>query len=529
MKTTNQSRALQRSSFAIGVCAAMLFVGSSSAYALDSMTLPAGVPKPSFADSFVVIDDAGNADDNRAGNYGGVSYKYRVSETQITVGDWVVFLNAVDPGNTMGFEPIGDPCGNGLCFSAYEHNGGSWSVKAFNSDGMNMSATDASKLPIDWLSLNMVGRYMNWLATGNIEQGAFTFAQSGSPIGNRPITNFDSSYPGPRLPLEDELYKAMFWDKAKHAYNDYATNNLLGDGTPVLTTVGSNGIHDSNPGGALIPGYFASRRYAQVGQEAGNPWGLLDVTGNRHETTLNPGDTATVILRGAAAFDHPATAAHSKYDFRDTQYAANQRLVSVGYRVWMGVSAPSGVLRIKKVVANGTDGQAFSFNLDCTGDNFDKTGILLKHNETYESDAIPVGTQCTVTEVAPTAPTGFTYSAAQYAPGQTVTIEENNPKLVTVTNTLQPVAAQNVDLEITKVADKPNVVSGDTVRYTITLTNKGPGAATGVEVTDQLPAGVTYNAHATLKGAYDKNTGVWTVGALAKDDVVTLTIDVTVD
>ncbi|OQX03592.1 MAG: hypothetical protein BWK73_39080, partial [Thiothrix lacustris] len=120
-------------------------------------------------------------------------------------------------------------------------------------------------------------------------------------------------------------------------------------------------------------------------------------------------------------------------------------------------------------------------------------------------------------------------SAAQYAPGQTVTIEENNPKLVTVTNTLQPVAAQNVDLEITKVADKPNVGSGDTVRYTITLTNKGPGAATGVEVTDQLPAGVTYNAHATLKGVYDKNTGVWTVGALAKNDVVTLTIDVTVD
>ena len=134
-----------------------------------------------------------------------------------------------------------------------------------------------------------------------------------------------------------------------------------------------------------------------------------------------------------------------------------------------------------------------------------------------------------MTEVAPTAPTGFTYSAAQYAPGQTVTIEENNPKLVTVTNTLQPVVAQSVDLEITKVADKSNVTSGDTVRYTVTLTNKGPGAATGVEATDQLPAGVTYKAHATLKGAYDKNTGIWAVGALAKDDVVTLTIDVTVN
>ncbi|WP_287603683.1 DUF5979 domain-containing protein [Thiothrix sp.] len=526
MKTTNQSWALQRSSFAIGVCAAMLFVGGSSAYALDSMTLPAGVPKPSFADSFVVIDDAGNPDDGRATpSYGGVGYKYRVSATQITVGDWVAFLNAVDPGNTMGFGPIGGGCGNDFCFAAYAYSGGTWSVTAFNQDGMNMTASEAAKMPIDWLSLNMVARYMNWLATGDINQGAFTFSDATS--GNAAITSFDANYPGPRLPLEDELYKAMFWDKSKQAYNTYSTNNLLGDGTPVLAGVNGSGIHNSNAGGALVPGYGAvgDRHYAQVGQETGNPWGLFDVAGNRHETTLEPSAPTATILRGAAAFGQVF---QSRYEFRDN-LSANGRYVSVGYRVWMGVSASSGVLRIKKVVANGTDGQAFSFNLECTGDNFDKTGILLKHDETYESDAIPVGTQCTVTEVAPTAPTGFTYSAAQYAPGQTVTIEENNPKLVTVTNTLQPVAAQNVDLEITKVADKPNVVSGDTVRYTITLTNKGPGAATGVEVTDQLPAGVTYNAHATLKGAYDKNTGIWTVGALAKNDVVQLTIDVTVD
>jgi uncharacterized repeat protein (TIGR01451 family) len=219
----------------------------------------------------------------------------------------------------------------------------------------------------------------------------------------------------------------------------------------------------------------------------------------------------------------------SRYEFRDN-LSANGRYVSVGYRVWMGVSAPSGVLRIKKVVANGTDTQSFSFNLDCTDNNFDKNGILVKHNETYESDAMPVGTQCTVTEVTPTAPVGFTYGTVQYAPGQTVTIEENNPKLITVTNTLQPVAAQNVDLEITKVADKPNVASGDTVRYTVTLTNKGPGAATGVEVTDRLPAGVTYKApHTASKGVFDKDTGIWAVGNLAKDEVVTLTIDVIVN
>lgn len=55
-------------------------------------------------------------------------------------------------------------------------------------------------------------------------------------------------------------------------------------------------------------------------------------------------------------------------------------------------------------------------------------------------------------------------------------------------------------------------------------------AATGVEVTDQLPAGVTYASHAASAGTtYTAATGVWAVGSLAKDASATLTIDVHVD
>lgn len=504
----------------------VLLAISSSVYA-DTLPLPAGVPAPSFVNDMVLIDDVGNPDDTRGGNYGGVNYKYRVSATQITVGDWVAFLNAVDPGNTMGFEPIASSgCGNNFCFSAYTYSGGTWSVTAFNDDGMSMTAAQAAKLPIDWLSLNMVARYMNWLATGNIEQGAFTFAQSGSPLGNRAITAFDANYPGPRLPLEDELYKAMFWDKTKQAYNTYPTNNLLGDGTPVLAGVDGSGMHNSNVGGTLIPGYGGTLHYAQVGQETGNPWGLFDVAGNRHETTLEPSAPTSTILRGAAAF---GSVSQSRYDFRDT-LGVSYRFLSIGYRVWMGVSAPAGTIKITKQVMGGTDPQAFSVNLDCTDNNFDKTGISIKAGAFYESDAIPAGTQCTVAETAPTAPTGFTYAAAAYNPGQTVTVGDGTVVNVTITNTLQAAATPKIDLEVTKVVDKPNVKSGDTVKYTITVTNKGPDTATGVEVTDQLPAGVKYKAPNTAsQGAYDDTTGIWVVGTLAKDIKATLTIYATVD
>ena len=87
----------------------------------------------------------------------------------------------------------------------------------------------------------------------------------------------------------------------------------------------------------------------------------------------------------------------------------------------------------------------------------------------------------------------------------------------------------NVDLALTKVADKINVKSGDTVRYTLTLSNISANLASGVEVTDHLPTGVTYKAHNAGQGTYTNSTGIWVVGALAAGASVTLTIDVTVD
>lgn len=510
----------------IFLAANLLAIGDAAA---DSMTLPPGVPAPSFVNSFVLIDDPGNGDDSRTG-YGGVNYKYRVSATQITVGDWVAFLNAVDPDNTMGFEPIDSSCGNDYCYSAYTYNGSAtppWQVTPFTDDGMNMTAAKAAKIPIDWLSLNRVARYMNWLATGNIEQGAFTFAQSGSPLGNRPITAFNAAYPGPRLPLEDELYKAMYWDKANQTYTDYPTSNLQG-GEPVLATVNSSGIHNSNPGGALIPGYGGTGHYAQVGQEIGNPWGMFDTTGNRHETALSPSAPDTAILRRASAF---GSVTDSRYDFR-MELPAENRYVSIGYRVWMGVSAPSGTVRISKQVTGGSDPQAFSFKLDCAGTLYDKTGILLHKGETYESDAIPSGTQCTVTETTPTAPAGFTYDPAQYSPSQTVSIVSGQQKTITVTNPLQPIPPK-VDIELNKTIDKSAAKRGDTVIYTLSATNKGPNNATNIAVTDNLPAGVSYvndNGLAVYGSqVYNHTTGVWMIGNLANGETKALTITATIN
>ena len=71
---------------------------------------------------------------------------------------------------------------------------------------------------------------------------------------------------------------------------------------------------------------------------------------------------------------------------------------------------------------------------------------------------------------------------------------------------------------------------GQRVTYTLTLTNNGPGVATGVTASDELPAGVAF-VSAQGDGSYDSATGVWDLSdaPLAKGDVKTIaiTVDIT--
>src|SRR5262249_26304386 len=60
-------------------------------------------------------------------------------------------------------------------------------------------------------------------------------------------------------------------------------------------------------------------------------------------------------------------------------------------------------------------------------------------------------------------------------------------------------------------------------------TNKGPGDASGVVVTDPLPAGLAFVSADPAPGtSYDPSSGTWTVGNLAVGASTTLTITATV-
>ncbi|MCZ7652354.1 MAG: DUF11 domain-containing protein [Thermoanaerobaculia bacterium] len=89
--------------------------------------------------------------------------------------------------------------------------------------------------------------------------------------------------------------------------------------------------------------------------------------------------------------------------------------------------------------------------------------------------------------------------------------------------------AQPADLALTKVSDATgNVNPGDTVVYTLTVNNLGAGDATGVVVTDTLPAGLTYVGN-DCSATFAAPTLTWSLGGLANGASAVCNVSVTVD
>jgi uncharacterized repeat protein (TIGR01451 family) len=84
------------------------------------------------------------------------------------------------------------------------------------------------------------------------------------------------------------------------------------------------------------------------------------------------------------------------------------------------------------------------------------------------------------------------------------------------------------DLSVTKADSSDPVVAGDTLTYTLTITNNGPSEATGVTLADILPNSVTFGSATPSKGSCSgTSTVICDLGTLANSASATVTIIVT--
>jgi uncharacterized repeat protein (TIGR01451 family) len=106
-----------------------------------------------------------------------------------------------------------------------------------------------------------------------------------------------------------------------------------------------------------------------------------------------------------------------------------------------------------------------------------------------------------------------------------VPLPAETSNVATVTLTVTPTA----DLAVTKTVSDATPNVGDQIIFTVTLSNLSPDDATGVFVTDLLPAGVSLVSANPSQGTYNPGSGVWNVGAVSSAVAQTLSITATVD
>ena len=87
------------------------------------------------------------------------------------------------------------------------------------------------------------------------------------------------------------------------------------------------------------------------------------------------------------------------------------------------------------------------------------------------------------------------------------------------------IVVPGAELSIGKTVDDAQPDEGQTITFTVIVTNNGPDPTSGVSVLDKLPPQIGYLSHVAGQGAYDPQSGAWDVGAIDFPGSATLTVD----
>jgi uncharacterized repeat protein (TIGR01451 family)/gliding motility-associated-like protein len=85
------------------------------------------------------------------------------------------------------------------------------------------------------------------------------------------------------------------------------------------------------------------------------------------------------------------------------------------------------------------------------------------------------------------------------------------------------------DLKIEKSVDNSTPTPGETIHFTILVTNDGNTIFSNIEVSDVLPSGYNFISATASSGSFNQTTGLWVIPTIAENGQATLTMTVTVN
>ena len=259
-------------------------------------------------------------------------------------------------------------------------------------------------------------------------------------------------------------------------------------------------------------GYSATKSYAAADGEK-------DSNGTESSVTLTEGQNDETVDFGLVADGKIGDTIFWDVDNNGGSAPSGADKPLAGVKVTLTYTTPAGV---EKTLTTTTDENGkYSFENLAPGD----------YKVTVDQDSLATACpECT---------------AQSHAPSGDVKASENQTLSLSSKVTLTPTSMTNEDQDwaftaaadtaIKKAITTPSAeeqstfdfAPGKEITYTLTLTNNGPSAATGVTASDKLPAGVTF-VSAEGDGSYNAETGKWDLSNLtiAKDEVKTITITV---
>ncbi len=113
-------------------------------------------------------------------------------------------------------------------------------------------------------------------------------------------------------------------------------------------------------------------------------------------------------------------------------------------------------------------------------------------------------------------------ATGNYANTVTITGVQNDPIPANNTSSISPTPIPIANLSLIKSVNNPTPLVGSMVVFTLSASNAGPSTATGVVLTDHLPAGYTFVSATPSIGIW--STPSWNIGSLAVGATATLQV-----
>lgn len=303
------------------------------ALSLAAITAPSRAAVISMAWS--PVGNPGNAADPNTG-FGNVNYAYQIGTYDVTVDQYVAFLNANDP---TGADPVGIYNSNmsnatygGVNFNSTASAGQMYS--AMSGDGIH---------PINYVTWYDAIRFANWMdngepifnseptATNNAtENGSYTLTGfTATPTNGTSITRNTGAVVF--LPSENEWYKAAYYDPDTSSYYLYPTSSNI-EPNATGPTASPNSANCGNAVGNLT----------NVGAYSGttSAYGAYDMGGNVWQWNEQSFDGGSFRGIRGGSFNYDASTL--EYSYQGSSFP-DFGSGSFGFRVAM-VPEPSSVV-----------------------------------------------------------------------------------------------------------------------------------------------------------------------------------------